>query len=509
MYQKKSSFVKLFAFVLIIFQFYSCVNEPVDLSPAIVDGGNFGNSVLGEKKIIPFTVENMQNAYLSLLNNPTASKYPSSGELFKEGGYQIHTTHYYVKFHPQDSLQYERIINDSILEVSDEPFEYTIDSEGDKYQDPSLAGTQFTYYYSVMPVDHQFPQDVNFEIIANLHFTPEDEIGSNPSEIQKEEIDFYYDLNLETLKLTDNLDTEDKEELFYLFSMPNGSQQQMTYQEAINQGHFFKDMVIDYSEIDDETERRRSWNPSGIITVHEDAIFQNIGVNGARVRVRKWGFLVIRRATTNSQGFFVTSSTRTKRVKYSVFFKHNPLFVVKAGTVFWNARDIGHRTHKREAWRRHYQSGIKQFYSLIHNAAYDYYTRISPNYNIHHPGYYKKIVGKDWYNTTSHHLNNLTAAFALYDIRITRGSGGVYRGSDGIYATTVHELTHASHKSMDSGMFSVFESGSNNRLIIMESWAEGVETIVTNDRYNILTSNNYQSSSLIDNSGRWNSFRQR
>ncbi|WP_395052055.1 hypothetical protein [Flavobacterium sp.] len=255
-------------------------------------------------------------------------------------------------------------------------------------------------------------------------------------------------------------------------------------------------------------ERRRSWNPSGLITVHEDAIGQNIGLNGARVRVRKWGFLVIRRATTNSQGFFITSSTRTKRVKYSVFFKNNPLFVVKAGTVFWNARDIGHRTHKREAWRRHFQGGIKQFYGLIHNAAYDYYTRIVQTYNIQHPGYYKKIVGKDWYNTSSHHLNNIGATFALYDIRITRGSGGAYRGSDGIYATTVHELTHASHRNLDSGMFSVFESGSNNRLLIMESWAEGVETIVTNDRYNIIA-NNYQSSRAIDNGGRWNSFRQR
>ncbi|MEX0597941.1 MAG: hypothetical protein WD512_15740 [Candidatus Paceibacterota bacterium] len=289
--------------------------------------------------------------------------------------------------------------------------------------------------------------------------------------------------------------------------MPDGTQQQMTYQEAMNQNIPFQELVIDFSEIDSVMERRRSWNPSGLITVHEDAIGQNIGVNGARVRVRKWGFLVIRRATTNSQGFFITSSTRTKRVKYSVFFKNNPLFVVKAGTVFWNARDIGHRTHKREAWRRHFQSGIKQFYALIHNAAYDYYTRIVPTYNINHPGYYKTIVGKDWYYASSHYVNNFQSMFTFYDIRITRGSNGVYRGSDGIYATTVHELTHAGHRNMDSGMFSTFHSGSCNRAVLSESWAEGVETIVTNDRYNILTGNNYQSSQV--DGGRWNLFRQR
>ena len=511
MKQNKSKFLKLIALVAIVFQFYSCENEPVELSSTTKDVSHSGNSVLGEKKIIPFTVENMQKAYQSLLNNPTASKYPSSGEYYRSSstGYQIETTHYYVKFHPQDSLQYERIVNDSILAVSDEPFEYTIDSEGDKYQDPALEGTDFTYYYSVMPKDYQFPQNVSYEIIANLHFTPEDEIGDNPTEIQKEEIDFYYDLNLETLKLTDNLDTEEKEDLFYLFTMPDGTQQQMTFQEAMNQNIPFQELVIDFSEIDSVMERRRKWNPSGLITVHEDAIGQNIGVNGARVRVRKWGFLVIRRATTNSQGFFITSSTRTKRVKYSVFFKNNPLFVVKAGTVFWNARDIGHRTHKREAWRRHFQSGIKQFYALIHNAAYDYYTRIVPTYSIHHPGYYKKIVGKDWYYASSHYVNNFQSMFTFYDIRITKGSNGVYRGSDGIYATTVHELTHAGHRNMDSGMFSTFHSGSCNRAVLSESWAEGVETIVTNDRY-LSLANNYLATNRYNNTNLrlWNDFRQ-
>lgn len=465
-------------------------------------------TILGRKRAIPFTVDNMRRAYQSLLNNHTASKYPNNSAQMRgiADTYQIETTHYYVKFHPKDSLQYETIENDSILEISDEPFEYDVESEGDRYQDPELEGTNFTYYYSVVPKDYQLPNNVEHEIIANLHFTREDEIGDNPTEIEKQEIDFYYDLNLETLKLTDNLDIEEKEDLYYLFSLPDGSVEQLTYQQALNKGIPFREWVIDFSEISTAQERRRSWHPSGLITVNEDAIDQNIGVNGARVRVRKWGFLVIRRATTNAQGFFITSSTRTKRVKYSVYFKHRPLFIVKAGSAFWNARDIGRRTHKREAWRRHYQGGLNQFYALIHNAAYDYYTRVVPTYNLSSPGLMKRIVGKDWYNANSHYVNNFMSLFTFYDIRITRGSGGKYRGSDGIYATTVHELTHAGHRNMDPGMFSIFESGSCNREILSESWAEGVETIVTNDRYQFLTSS-YQSSQ--PSGGRWNSFRQR
>ena len=61
---------------------------------------------------------------------------------------------------------------------------------------------------------------------------------------------------------------------------------------------------------------------------------------------------------------------------------------------------------------------------------------------------------------------------------------------------------------MDSGMFSIFHSGSCNRAVLIESWAEGVETIVTNDRYDEITNNNYQSSNPRDEDGRWNSFKQ-
>ena len=64
----------------------------------------------------------------------------SNSARFTSGNYQINTTHYYIKFSPQDSLQYERIANDTILAVSDIPFEYDIETDGDKYQDPDYTG---------------------------------------------------------------------------------------------------------------------------------------------------------------------------------------------------------------------------------------------------------------------------------------------------------------------------------------------------------------------------------
>ncbi|MGB5942567.1 MAG: hypothetical protein WBG71_06765 [Leeuwenhoekiella sp.] len=72
----------------------------------------------------------------------------------------------------------------------------------------------------------------------------------------------------------------------------------------------------------------------------------------------------------------------------------------------------------------------------------------------------------------------------ISEIHISRRTSSCsYRNSDGVYATTVHELAHRGHRDLDPGMFSIFESGSCTRKILKESWAEGVENVVTTDRY--------------------------
>jgi len=518
---------RLILLALVVITIQSCQDEPLDFDqPQQTEIEDNEFTVLGTKKDIPFKVENMQKAYEAILNNPTASQHPkdvryqaknSNSSRFTSGNYQINTTHYYVKFSPQDSIQYERIANDSILAVSDIPFEYDIETDGDKYQDPDYSGTDFTYYYSVVPVDYQLPSDVPYENIANLHFTKEDLIPDDASEIELQEVDFFHDLNTEALKQTNNLE-EEKEELLYLFTNAQGQEEKLTWQEAQNRGLNINELIINFNEDDYEEQakffRRRKWTPSGTITVQEDAINQSVGVMGARVRVRKWGFLVIRKAHTNRDGYFQTSRTRTKRVKYALYFKNRRSgnirrFTVKASSWFWNARDRGHRTHKRRAWRRHYTYGRRQFYGYVQNAAFDYYTRIAPQYGLSMPKDRMNINATYTRCASSQHRPAVLTLLPISRLRVTRrNSNCQYRGSDGIYATTVHELTHAGHQRMDAGMFSIFHSGSCNRAVLTESWAEGVETIVTNDRYNALTNNNYQSSNPDDNGGRWNFWRQ-
>lgn len=309
-------------------------------------------TVLGKRNEIPVTVENMQQAYENIRKNKTAKQWPgdNSGEMrLNTGDYQITTTHYYVKFTPQDSTQYFTITNDSILSVSDVPFEYEIEVNGSKYQDPDLVGTDFTYYYSVVPVDYNIPENVPYEILANLHFTKEDDIPDDAPEEELQQVDFFHDLNMEAQKISNNLENIEKEDLLYIFVNSTGEEEVLTWQEAQNRGLNLNDLIINFQDYDygetDYFERRRRWRPSGIITVKEDIIKQNVGVAGAKVKVRKWGWVVIRNAYTNDSGYFITSSTRTKRVKYSVHFHNSSKgFKIKAGHIFWNARHIGQHT---------------------------------------------------------------------------------------------------------------------------------------------------------------------
>jgi hypothetical protein len=124
-------------------------------------------------------------------------------------------------------------------------------------------------------------------------------------------------------------------------------------------------------------------------------------------------------------------------------------------------------------------------------------------------------VGKFW-SGGSHFVGPAgNIPFLLSEIRISRRSdAGIYRGSDGVYATTIHELTHAGHYRMDRAFFlnlnNLVGADINARKVMRESWPEGVETVVTNRRYGLLSSV-YVASNALGNTGwraLWNSGRQ-
>lgn len=495
MNSRNTFFIALIAFALLA----SCQKETPEpaghaqQTPA-------AQTLLGKKLPIPFTVEVMQEAYDNLKHNPTAIKaYPLAA---KGEAIQITASHYYYRFLPKDSLQYETLVNDTILMVSDVPFEYEIATEGDYYQDPELQDSDFTYYYATVAANHALPEGIETTQLAELYFPPEEDtqtLDKTSAQFKDFSPSFFDDLETEAFKITNTLDEKDLQSLRFI--NPDGEGASITYAQAQEKGYLLSELSIDYSQ--NPFHQRPRWEPHGRVTVEEDAIDQVVGVMGAEIRVRKWGFLVIRKATTDEEGYFTTRSTRTQRVKYAIYFKHVPHgFTVKAGTVFWDARHRSKRKHKREGWSQHFKNGSRShLYALVHNAAFDYYDRVVEEYGIQKPRSGIRISAKFDRDVSSQSRPHLPL---VSDIRITRIRHGAYRGSDGIYATTVHELTHAGHRKLDTHMFDFLTTNNKERDLMKESWAEGVETIVTNDRYQALDPGYYDEALNIG----WNDWRQ-
>ncbi len=478
-YDIRERMLSIASFLILSLVLFSCQNEEV---PTLYEfdfkdgsGGFSGTpTILGKQLENPYTVENMKQAYENLKENLTHA----SGREASDDNFEVTTTHYYVRFLPTNEEQLFELESDTTISLTDVPIDFEEAFIGDYYHDPSVADSNYTWLYTAVPLEYNFSNTIQYEKLADLFLPPDEDTISSSGRLASN--DFFELLETEALRITGNLD-EDLSE----------------YLEG------------DYSEFSSAR-----WRPQGRITVFENAINRTVGVAGARVNARKW--FVVKHTYTNSGGHFRMGSVRGK-IKYSVQFHDNGNFKVKAGNWFWTARHRGHVKYKGTRWNQHFSSGHSQFYSQVQNAAYDYYNHVWRDYGITKPG---SVNLSAKYDRQASSQFRVPARYLPFwsSIRITRlQANGVNRGSDGIYATTIHELTHLAHYKLDPAVFTGVERIEceelfcgrvhfNHRELSMltEGWAEGVETIVTTDRHMKLDPN-YISNRL--NIG-WNAGRQ-
>jgi hypothetical protein len=525
----KNHFPFLGALLVVLLQ--SCNKETTELSTDVNNQQIESDSekiVMGDTLDIPFTVANMQTAMDNLLFNlKNGAKKSKLSKTFKaDGEIEIVPSHFYYRFLPKDSTEYHQLTNDTILQVSNIPLHLKVEEEGDYYDDPDYEGDEnpgdLSYLYAVVPYDHAVPESIHKELLDNYYFAPEttkEELAEGEVAVKQpvnkttkdlltvdENGEVFEYLELEALKLTNNLDADELAVLrFYLPNDSSGTT--YAFAEAAALGYEQKDLILDLTSIDalleqEELASRRRWNPSGTITVQEDVVNRTVGVAGAEVKVRKWGLVVIRRAYTNGQGQFRTSSTRTKRVKYAVYFNNSSRkFRIMAGTIFLEARHRGTRSYKRQPWNQNFSYGRGKFYAQVHNAAFDFYNRAVGKFGLHHPNQSWLRISAKYNREAGNHLDlNPGGRFSLIphsEIRVGRLNNGRIMASDEIYALVIHEMTHASHYRMDRSFFINLRGAGCTLQTMAESWAVGVETVVTNDRYKILSST-YVGSKSID-----------
>lgn len=458
----------LLKIVFIAILFVSCNQDDIyDVTDA--ESTSMQNQARVAEGVIPFTVENVNEALPNVLNYYHDHR-PEVAEHF--GNYQVNTTHIYYKFSPQDSIQQARLMEvEDPIQLTTQPFEFSpVEPANDPGED------EIPFFYAIIESGTVIPE-VPHEVIAELHFTDEDKLEDVPSNY--DEIEFKQNLMYETRKLAGHLDEQELAEGY------------MNYNEGFEEGGSGGNNISPMGLFG------KKWRPSGNIRVEEDIVRSTNPnrnhfepVKNARVNVLKWGWLQVEQGTTDNNGNFSTGTTYTKNVHYKVKFYHDYV-TVKEGK-FYNTADYFSGEHKRQplnvTFLRDGALSHYHFFALVHNASYDYYSTRLNQYGLHNPG---NLNITALYNGSGSNAGGQWYPFNSA-IRVSRSGGAGYRGSDGIYSTTVHELTHSGHRKMDPGMFSWFHHGNKERLLMCESWADGVETILTNNRYNTMfAANNY------------------
>lgn len=515
--------------LLVALIFHSCsTDEEVEIENT-TNKSKEGDAVNGTN---PFLTSVMSTAFANLKNNPTANLegiFDSQGLSLAD--FQIKTSHAQYKFSPQDSTQYKQLWSDEFIDPSETQLTHLdedldpkatgedidVEDSNDNFEDGAPLANPILYpLYSIVSPNHALINEISNLKLEEYYFPvmEEDQPNRTTAENRLSNTTFAEMLENEAFKLTGNLDNEELSGLKFLDPRhPSNSGITITIDEVRLRGLNVADLVVDYTVSEQKLFRRRSpWTPNGRLQFEETDVAGRpaVGIAGARVQVRKWGMLVIRHAHTDINGNFQTASTRDKRVKYAVYFKNdNHKFIIKAGTAFWNARHRSVQKHKQRGWfpgvftagtRRH-------FYAQIQYACFDYYNRIVPVYGIPVPNNTPTIKLSAKYNRDVSSRFRPFAPGFFNDIRITRNSGGAPRGTIGVYATTVHEMTHAAHYRRDKGIFHplvLFDGKAKERNLMTESWAEGVETVATNDRYLMLMPNYFN----INTQTGWNLVRQ-
>ena len=433
--------LRLLTLILLGLLIYSCQNED-DVTSQTEEQINLNEQdglkkmVLGKKLENPYSVENMRKALKNLQKSSSTANKGLSND------FEITTTHLYIRFKPKDEEELNLLQKDTTLILFDHPLDYEISEEGDFFQDPDIPDELPTYQYTSVEVDKKLP-NVTYELLANLYI-PYDENEDNDIEddttgsksISLSLSNMAGLLENEALKITNNLEKEEK--------------------NTTSERCWFC--------------RPSKWQPKGKITIWDTTLGRYVGVEGIKVRAGRW--FKWRRAFTNAKGEYAFAARFRRKVRYKMDWERYH-FALRSG--FWASAQY-RGPYRKGDWNWQIRNGDRhQYYGTIFRAAHHYY--------------YKDIKGLRrppkntfWKSQTRIRASRKQDAGKLgshLGVRRVWGLGdGIYiytygKSSSQTYATTIHELAHASHWNFQRINHNV------SKEILAESWARGVEWELT------------------------------
>jgi hypothetical protein len=405
---------------------------------------------LGEKIINPYSIPNMEKALQSMKDKKKDIK-----------DFKIKENYLYVRILPENEEEFNIVNTDKEIDLYEYPLDYKIKKQGNKYKDPTLKNSNYTWLYCAVPITKVFDKRLKLEVLEKL-FLPfgngkDDEFGINLKNSQKNNQAFLSALEDESLTLTGN----------------NSSVTQ-------------KNGKVSY------------WQPEGIIKVWDERLSYNFYTN-TYIKGAAGGFVPVPQCLVRANRLFSTYTELTDesgRYKFAHSFSNGSLnfsikweradFDIRSGT-FGQAYYNG--PSSAVGWNLDIQevgTPDNYIYAHVHRAAWFYYYKntfgiLSPP-NANFTGLGGKIhLGAKSGGSRSHYFA-FNSTWLASDVKLNFNLTD--DDARAILGTTIHELAHAVHWSIGMS-YSAYCSNAGQAGRLAESWAQAVGWHVTRQIYGI------------------------
>lgn len=442
-------------------------------------------TVTGETKKLenPYSVANMQKA---LFNVKQTDARKSTQD------YSITANFLYVKIDVESDEQLTELQKDESLDLFEHPLDIELDEDIALGMERELADGEKLTLYASIKVDEPLPAGINYQVLEEL-FIPDDE----EAPVKDLDAGLAESLVYESMKLTKNL--EEGESSGYasraskwrpagtVFVWDDHLGSSTVPTQVFSHWEYFKcpdDVIInpdDFGNGGSNNMERASESELDIIvandqcrrpvytTVYNTVSGSYIPLEGAIVRARRW--FTVRKGTVDASGNFSCNGRFRRKANYSIKWKtHN--FAVKKSWLS-TAKLTGPK--KKGNWDARIKGGKQEFYAHIFRAAHHYYYKDIKN--LRRPPlnsfWNTKLKLRAYYEDNDEVLGTHNPARRFLGlgnaIKIYNPSQETYE----LYATTIHEMAHASHWNLDRFNYRTGD------IFMLESWAKGVEWELT------------------------------
>ena len=437
-----------------------------------------GLMVLGPQLNNPYKLSTMQQARLQLLEDDASLDIP-----------ELTTSHYYVRFAPQNEDELYSLLQDTTVYFFDFPLDREVIS-GTYYHDPAIVDSLPTYQYASIPKakwDSDYANTtISYTIIENL-FIPEESddffAGDNNGNSGGDWIVPPIDDNIEPWFPRDSTgfipipDPTDPPIEIPVNGINGGSSNTNTASDTdiinmlVDKAHIIAGLESEDSGI----QVSASWMPSGRITAFDNVVGGPVPIVGAKVLVHRWFTTVS--TYTNDNGYFFCNRDFKRPVNYYIKWERDRWDIREGwfGQAYFNGPKL------KGQWIQYIDGGKSLAYATIHRAAFRVFY-----------GYAASLNRPTCYKTKFAYQHRSGSASGRYWLELGLGilpdiqifgfdSAGNRFPTDYIFGITCHELGHAAH--WTNATLNFIDAGLTGSLNFIESWADCVQYILTNLEY--------------------------